>query len=214
MTPSRQKAIEGVYHAFRNVRKPATVESCPCCLDKKGISILLSKTLRNLSPDDLTHYASSAFLTVGAVEDYLYFLPRILDILATKTNWWPNVEIVARAIHTAGFPSWPEPRRQALLNYFHESFNEFLAQESSGFDVDSWLCALARLHLDLGPFLVRIAENKSRLIEFYEVHSQCLIDGRLGNGFWDEAPYERQQVIDWFHSPATRQAINAQYGLA
>src|SRR5207237_5721733 len=117
MTPSLQKAIEGVYEAFRDVPRPASVEGCPCCIDEKGITILLSKPLGDLSPDDLTHYAASVLLTVGAVEDFLYFLPRILEILASKDEWWPDPEVVARAIDTASFHLWSDLRRKALTKY-------------------------------------------------------------------------------------------------
>jgi hypothetical protein len=213
MTPSLQRAIEDTYDAFRDVPRPATVDGCPCCIDKKGISILLSKPLRDLSPDDLTHYAASAFLTVGAEEDYLYFLPRILEILASKRDWWPDPEVVTRAIHTAGFHSWPDSRRQVLSRFFDEVVIDLLATEGCGFDLDSWICALARLHVDLAPFLARIAANKARLIEFYEVNSQPLIDGRLANGFWDEAPEERKKMVEWFKSPETQRIIEDQYGL-
>src|SRR5690348_15560227 len=114
MNASFQEAIEGVYEAFRDVPRPKSVEGSSCCIDEKGISVLLSKPLRELSPDDLTHYASSVFLTVGAVEDFLYFLPRILEILATESGWWPDPEVVTRAIHTSGFHSWPNSHRRAV----------------------------------------------------------------------------------------------------
>jgi hypothetical protein len=214
MSPSLQQAIVGVYGAFRDVPRPVSVDGCPCCIDRKGISILLSKPLPDLSPDDLTHYATSAFLTVGAVEDYLYFLPRILEILATTHNWWPNPEVVTRAIHTAGFHSWPDSRRNALTRYFEEVVGDLLSTEGSGAEIDSWICALGRLHVGLAPFLARIAANRPRLIEFYERNSQPLIDGRLANGFWDDAPEERKQVLEWFRSPETRKMIQEQYGLA
>jgi len=52
------------------------------------------------------------------------------------------------------------------------------------------------------------------LIEFYEVNSQPLADGRLANGFWDHAQQEQKQVIDWFCSDEIRKAIEMHYGLA
>lgn len=214
MTPLLQQAIEDTYAAFRDVPKPATVDGCPCCIEKKGISILLSKPLRDLSPDDLSHYAYSAFLTVGAVEDYVYFLPRILEILASKSNWCPDPEIVTRAIHTAGFHSWPDSRRRVLSRFFDEVVLDLLAKEDCGFDLDSWICALARLHVDLAPFLARIAANKTRLIELYAVNSQSLIKGRLSNGFWDEAPEEMKRMVEWFKSPEIQKTIENHYGLA
>lgn len=214
MTPSLQQAIEDTYDAFREVPRPATVDGCPCCIGRKGINVLLSKPLRDLSPDDLTHYAASAFLTVGAVEDFLYFLPRILDILASKRDWWPDPEVVTRAIQTAGFHSWPDCRRQVLSRFLDEVVLDLLATDGSGFELDSWICALARLHDDLVPFLARIAANKERLIEWYEVNSQSLVDGRLANGFWDEAPEGTKQVVEWLRSPETQKIIEEHYGLA
>jgi hypothetical protein len=214
MSPLLEQAIEVVYEAFRDVPRPTSVDGCPCCIGRKGISILLSKPLRDLSPDDLTHYAASAFLTVGSVEDYLYFLPRILEILASKHDWWPDPEVVTRAVHTAGYRSWPHPRRKALTQYFEEVIGDLLGTEGSGFEIDSWICALGRLHVELGPFLTCIAANSSRLIEFYEVNSQRLVDGRLANGFWDDAPEGQKQVVDWFRSAETQKLIEAHYGLA
>src|SRR6185312_771726 len=149
MTPSLQQAIKGVYDAFSDFPKPTTVDGCPCCIDKTGISVLLSKPLRDLSPNDLTHYASSVLLTVGAVEDFLYFLPRILEILACEPSWWPDPEVVSRAIHTSGFHSWTNSHRNSVLRYFEEVIHELLATEGSGFELDSWICALGRLHIDL-----------------------------------------------------------------
>lgn len=214
MSPSLQQAIEGVYAAFRDVPRPSSVDGCPCCIDRKGISVLLSKPLRDLSPDDLTQYAASAFLTVGAVEDYLYFLPRVLEILATEHDWWPDPEVVTRAIHTAGFHSWPDSRQAALSRYFEQIIGDLLGAEGAGSEIDSWICALGRLHVELAPFLTRIATSRPRLIEFYEVNSQPLVDGRLANGFWDEAPEEQKQVVEWFRSPEMQKLIEAQYGLA
>src|SRR6266516_2556115 len=214
MTPLLQQAIEEIYNAFRDVPRPTTVDGCPCCIDEKEISILLSKPLRGLSPDDLTHYAASAFLTVGAVEDFLYFLPKILEILASNRDWWPDPEVVTRAIHTAGFHSWSDSRKKALSRYFDAVTSDLLATEDSGFELDSWICALGRLHIDLTPFLARIAANRPRLVELYEVNSQPLVDGRLANGFWDEAPQEQKQVVGWFQSAETKKLIEGQYGLA
>jgi hypothetical protein len=213
MTPLLRQAIEYVYKSFRDVPKPASVDSCPCCIDKTKICVLLSKPLRNLTPDDLSDYASDVFLTCGAVEDFLYYLPRILEILATELGWWPDPEVVARAIYTSGYHSWPEHQRQSVANYFDTMMNDLINTEDSGTEIDSWICALGRLHVDLAPFLRLIAAKGPRLIEYYEINSQPLIDGRLANGFWDDAPSEKNQIMNWFRSPGIQEAIKAEYGL-
>src|SRR5580704_16052492 len=129
MNSQLQTAIENVYAAFKDIPKPQSVDGCPCCIDEKGISILLTKPLRELSPDDLTHYAASVFLTVGSVEDFLFFLPRILEILALNSEWWPDPEVVGRALLTSGFHTWPSNKSQAVSNYFDAKINELLKQE-------------------------------------------------------------------------------------
>jgi len=214
MSPALHEAIEGVYDAFSKVPRPRSVEGCPCCIDKKGISILLTKALRDLSPEDLTHYASSVFLTVGTLDDFLYFLPRILEILAFDHDWWPDPEVVALAINTAGFRSWPDSRRQVLSQYFNEIILDLLRTEDCGSELDSWICALGRLFDNLMPFLSIIAASGPRLIEFYEVNSQPLLQGRLSNAFWDDEPEAQGQVVNWFLSEEIQRAIQVAYGLA
>jgi hypothetical protein len=214
MNPQIRTAIESVYEAFADVSKPLSVDGCPCCIDEKGISILLSKPLRELSPDELTHYAASVFLTVGTVEDFFYFLPRILEILVIEPNWWPSPEVVARALDNSKFHNCPVRKFEAVSKYFDAIIAELLDKENSGYEIDGWICALGRLRVDLKPFLNQIAAKKSGLIDFYEANSDQLIDGRLRNSFWNDAPQERKFVVDWFQSAEIKKAIELAYGLA
>ncbi len=207
MRESLKNAVEGVYKAFHGVTKPSKIEGCPCCIGQKEICTLTTKPLQELTPDELTSYASSAFLTVGATEDYLFFLPRILEILVTDPGWWPHPEIVARAIDASGFLTWSAGRQEAVLRYFDEVINDLLATDGSGWKLDSWICAFGRLHLDLAPFLTRILNNGTRLIELYEINGKALQTGHLMNAFWDEAPEEEKQVVVWFQSAETQKAI-------
>ncbi len=214
MNPHLQAAIENVYAAFKDIPKPQFVDGCPCCIDEKGISVLLAKPLRELSPDDLTHYAASVFLTVGSVEDFFFFMPRILEILALNSDWWPDPEVVALALGNSGFHTWPSNKSEAVSNYFDAKIVELLEKDHTGWDIDSWICALGRLGIDLTPFLRKIAANPLRLIEYYEVNSDQINDGKLSNGFWDDAPKEHRQVVEWFQSAEIKKAIELAYGLA
>jgi len=211
MLESLKDAVEGVYKAFREVPKPTKIDGCPCCIDEKKICVLIAKPLRELTPDDLTNYASSVFLTVGAVEDFLYFLPRLLEILVTDPGWWPDPEVVTRAIDTSGFFTWPVVRRDAVLRYFDGVIDDLLATDGSGWQLDSWICALGRLHLDLAPFLTRIRNNGARLIELCDVNGEALQKGELRNSFWEEAPQEAKEFVDWIRSAETQSAILKHY---
>lgn len=211
MNARLEQAIDGVYDAFRDIPRPTVIDGCPCCIDRKNICNLLSKPLRAIAPDDLGPYASSAFLTVGDTADYLYFLPRILDVLANESGWWPDVEVVARCLNAAGFHTWPEYQRMAVSRYFDEAFEDALSADRSSFELDDWVCALGRLHVDLTPFLARIVAHPRRLIDFYETNSVQIGKGRLSNAFWEDAPVEQQRVIEWFRSPEIQQAIELAY---
>ena len=93
-------AIEALYQAFAVMPKPKHIDGCPCCIDRKETGVLLGKALRTITPEEMASYASSAFLTVGEVADYLYFLPRIIEITATEPSWWPDPEVTGRAMLT------------------------------------------------------------------------------------------------------------------
>ena len=209
-----QAAIESVYHAFSEVVRPHSIIGCPCCLNDKQICVLLSKPLRILSPDDLTDYAASVLLTVGTGEDFLYFLPRILEILTTDSGWWPNPEVVLRRMKDASFHEWPEDRQLSVSKYFKEIISELLSHEGEGYALDSWICALGNLKTDLNPFLQQIAANPPRLIEYYEVNSENLTYERLRNSFWNEAVAEEKSVVEWFKSTEIAGLISQQYGLS
>jgi hypothetical protein len=156
----------------------------------------------------LLHSSPSVTLTITC-----FSFREILEILVTVPGWWPSPEIVACSIVTAGFHSWSEGRRRrAVLRYCDEVISDLLATEDSGWDLNTWMCALGRLQLDLTPFLARIADTGPRLVEFYEANSPEIRDGRLLNPFWDEAPEAMQTVIKWLLSPEVTKKINDQYG--
>jgi hypothetical protein len=79
-----EDAIERLYESFSTVPQARHIDGCPCCIDRKEIGALLGKRLRELTPRELSPYASSAFLTIAAA-DYLYFLPRILGRASERT---------------------------------------------------------------------------------------------------------------------------------
>lgn len=105
-----QKAIDELYRAFEVVEPPQQIVGCPCCFDEYEIQKLLETQLRHISPELMAPYASSALLTVGSISDYLYYLPRILEISIRDESWWPAIEVTGRAIRGTHIDSWPTVR--------------------------------------------------------------------------------------------------------
>jgi len=213
MTPELHTAIEQVYAAFSDVSKPEIIEGCPCCLERKGVDVLLTKSLKAISPDELSNYAACAFTTVGNLADFLYLLPRILEISAMHPEWWPNIELVAQKLKAGQFKIWSENHKRAVLHYFDAVFEAILNVENAGWLIDSWICAWGHLFEDVSPYLARLEGYPTQVISYFEINSESLLKGRLSNSFWEDDLHAYAQVQNWFNSPEIKNIIKMGYGL-
>jgi hypothetical protein len=205
------EAIEHLYRAFAAVPKPRTIDGCPCCINNKKISVLLGKALRLITPDELAPYAASAFHTVGDVADYLYFLPRILEITATDPSWWPDPEVTGRAIRTAKPEAWTSDQQHALDGYLEAVVGAAIL---SGlyYQLDGWVCAISRMGRDVVPYLDLIAKCPAAVLEYFETNAESLPRNRLANAFWELPCPTHDIIVDWFFSPEIAKVPLEAYG--
>jgi hypothetical protein len=200
MSPNLQEAIEKVYEAFSDVPTSSF--------------ILPSRQLREITPEELSKHAESIRLTVGSEQDFIYFLPRILEICVLDPHWWPSPEVILEGMAHAKFQTWPAQRRKAVLRYFDVVLTDlFDAEEDNGHEIDQWTCALGRVFRNVKPYLDRIRAHPQKLIQYYECNSKALLSNNLSSAFWDDAPDTKQEVIDWFKSPDIKDLIQTTYGL-
>ncbi len=206
-----EQAIEQLYAAFEGVPKPQQIDGCPHCIDEKGIDKLLATPLRQLSPDDLSAYAFSAFLTVGDKADYLYFLPRILEISITDDSWVPDVEVTGRAIRAAEPESWTLNQRTALLNFLEAVINTAI-QSGEYYRLDDWLCAIARMDFDVGPYLKLISRSKDAVLAYFEDNVCGLQRGKLSSAYWELPSRGHDTIIEWLQSEEVQKMAFEAYG--
>ncbi|HEX4611310.1 MAG TPA: hypothetical protein VH092_24165 [Urbifossiella sp.] len=199
------------YLAFASVPKPKRIDGCPCCIDRKETGVLLGKSLRAITPQEMASYASSAFLTVGGVADYLYFLPRILEITATEPSWWPDPEVTGRAIRTANPESWTAAQRSAR-NEFLEAVIGTAIEAGEYHQLDGWVCAIARMGLDVRPYLTQIAACPAAVLAYFEWNVESLSRNALVNAFWELPCPGHDAVVAWFFSPEIARIPFAAYG--
>lgn len=193
------EAIDRLYEAFATVPKPHHIDGCPHCVDPEEMGVLLGKSLRDLSPQQLASYASSAFLTVGDAADYLYFLPRIMEITATEPSWWPDPEVTGRAILASKPDVWAPAQRAALNDYLEAVVGA--AIETANYDwLDGWICAIGRMGLDVRPFLGRVAGSPAAVLAYFRQNAESLPRQRLANAFWEHPCPAHDAVVEWFHS--------------
>ena len=207
-------ATENLYAAFSNESKPRRVEACECCITERERDELINTPLRELTPQQLSNYASMVFLTAGAEEDFRYFIPRILDLSIHGEFDWPDHEVVCKRLADGNWLAWPVPLRVSIMDLFAIAWEQVIAS-GDGWDVDELLCGFALTGMDIQPFLARLeAEDAGRaLIGLYERNAQSLIKGRLSNAFWDKCEIAGEPIIVWFASEKTAGLISRQYGM-
>jgi hypothetical protein len=208
-----QESIEALYAAFADVPKPGHIDGCPCCIENKQICTLLSTPLRRLSGEQLNSYAFSAFLTVGDVADYLYFLPRILEISVTDDGWWPEIEVTGRAVANAEPLTWSPQRLVALQAVLETKISSLLREQDSGSAIDSWLCGIVHMGLDVRPYLAQLEQSPTHVAAYYLENGRRLPE-KLDNPFWERPNAGHDAIVHWFGTKKVSDIIFDAYGVA
>lgn len=206
-----ESAIDSLYHAFGDVPAPKVISACPCCIGEKEIENLLSTPVRELSAEDLSSYGSSALLTVGETSDYLYFLPRIIELSTHDEFIWPSIEVTARAIDSSGLSTWPQTKRNALVSVLTAFIDEIISAGRHNL-IDEWMCAVGRMDLDVQPFLEIIESNPQAVLEYWEDNADKLNENCLGNAFWELPNEQHDEIVRWFKTPRIELIYAEAYG--
>ncbi len=201
--PALAQAIEQIYAAFAEVPKPRVIDGCPCCIEHKEVDALLATPLRELRPEDLWSYAFSAFLTVGCAVDYPYFLPRILELSATDDCDMPDVEVTGRAIRSCDPDSWPPARKEALQHFLVAVIADAIESVAAE-KLDSWICAIARMGLEVTPHLKQIEKVPAAVLAYFGSNASCLPQNKLCNPFWELPSPSHDEVVRWFRTEQIR----------
>jgi hypothetical protein len=214
-SPAIHQAIERLYEDFKRAPKPHGIGFCTCCHTENEIKTLLTTPLRDLGADSLLNYVYSVFYTGGDVRDFLYLLPRCIELCLQPGYPALDVEIVLKKISLAEWRNWPPPLRDATDRLLHTIFDSFGSIELDGHAIDGWLCGASFCFDDIIPFatplLQRGSTAEANLIAFYEQNSSGLQKGKLVNSFWEEANPNYKRLVDWFQSEQVRSWIAAIY---
>jgi len=159
-----RKALDVVYREF-TAPTPQGIEGCPCCSETRGVDVLLTTPLRELTGEQLGRYVSGLFYTIGSERDFRYFLPRIFDISINDPEHANNPEIVLEKLRLGNWRSWSVAERRSVEALVDAWFELALAQDLTGADewwigdeAESVLCGAARAGFPLAPWLARLQE--------------------------------------------------------
>jgi hypothetical protein len=212
----RAEAVERLYEVFGLVRRPARVEGCPHCVAPDEDRPLLDRPVRSLQPEDLARYAAKALSTWGAVGEFRYFVPRLLECAAHDAFIYPDPPIVFGKLAVAGWADWPEEERTAVGAFFTAWWADALDRYPSRPDIGTTLCCLGATGVDLRAFLdawgrLSTVAAIRHLHEFVVNHVRFTSPTRLTDAFWDVRSTGHGQVIAWLTGGRAATAVETAF---
>lgn len=112
-----------------------------------------------MTPKDLHFYAFCAMTTMGDVQDFRHFLPRILELL-NDDDFLGSLdrEVVLSKLRYGKWEAWPEEEQGVIREYLNALWRSKLRipppdNSYENLPIAHWLCALARAERDLAPYL-------------------------------------------------------------
>jgi hypothetical protein len=208
--------INQLYSIFARYTRPHDFPACDCCMSADEKSVMLTKPIRQLTADELGQYAADAFLTVGELPDFKYFLPRILELAVRSEFVWPDPEVVMGKLPLAQWYEWPTEEQVIVSELLKAKLAALLDDpDSRGSEIDGWVCALGRCLPDPIPFLELFLEppHQDKLRAFVEHNESLFTKNMLDNPFWSDARENEQRVVRWLNEPAVRAVLSGRYGM-
>ncbi|OVE81986.1 hypothetical protein BVY03_01680 [bacterium K02(2017)] len=197
------KARLKLYDAFNTYTPSRVVAGCPCCTDDKLAKILGTSKLKDLGLNELNHYASSALLTWGDLNDFKYFLPRILELYYPIAE--VDLEIILSKLQYSNWNKWPKLEVEVVTFYLKAIWEDVINQLQSVDAVDEVLCAIALTGTNLNFYLESWAFNSKRearinLGKFIIRNiSELVHKNELFNPFYKDIPESVAVIKHWLY---------------
>ena len=208
-----EEAIENLYAVFAAYVLHGPVDGCPPLAPVEE-DRLQSVPMRQLSGHDLATFAFRTLTTVGTLDDFKHFLPRLLEVVADHGSLgYTTPEVVLGKLRYGEWALRPQVEQQAVDRYLWALWRSILETFPGKIDVDSVLCGIGCAVDSLTPFLEAWLNEMrpsaiSRLSEFMEANLTKLAKKhRLTNAFWTESEQQMMQVIGWLAAPSTSQRL-------
>jgi len=211
-------AIEALYATFARYKLNGPVDDCPDGTSSEDDRLLNSDPLHKLPAANLERFAFKAVSTLGALEDFKHFMPRILELAALEGKiGYVDFEIILGKLDYAGWTHWPQREGQAIRDYLSALWQHQLRNDPAPVGSDDCLCGIGNCVDDLRPYLQvwqdeNGAASLNHLTDFIDYNARHLLkEKRLGNVFWEEREPQAQQVIEWLLTPAMTKKLESAF---
>jgi hypothetical protein len=111
-------ALDQCYKVFSVYARPSFLEAAPTRDPIELLRNLIATSLRELPAENLGPYAGYAMTTVGSADDYLYFLPRILELAILEGSYtgFTFDVIASKLVYNAGWSLCSKQEQEAVVN--------------------------------------------------------------------------------------------------
>ncbi|MFD1986558.1 hypothetical protein ACFSOZ_29395 [Mesorhizobium newzealandense] len=210
-----QRLIDDCYAAFEPYPRPHAMHASPLRDPVALLKTLSSAPLRELTGEQIGPYAGYAITTVGDIDDYKHFLPRILD-QAVQERQWTGVEppVIAQRLKRAKWLTWPGHEQAAIRALFAGAWSQVLQEDPDEEDADSWLCGIGCLDLDLAAMLAKWLAAPSvnaalQLASFMQTGAEFVFENdAIERSFWSHVDEVKiHQMRRWLLSPPVHQLV-------
>jgi hypothetical protein len=211
MKQNLQRSIENLYRVFAKYSLKSKIEGCPCCVGKRDNRGLHSKSLRDLTGEDLSYFGFKAMTTFGDVEDFKHFLPRLFEI-AINGDFAYNDEILFGKLDSANWQNWDEKEKTALKNFFFELFSNAVDfDEQNAYLTETYLIGIATAVDDISPYLdlwlENITTNKIETLHYFVV--EC--NYGMSAAFLAKDSRQRELIVNWLTSIKTINMLESNF---
>jgi hypothetical protein len=204
------QAVGALYATFAGFEL-GPVAGCPHCVGEDDQGDIRRAPLRQLTGDDLDHYAFKAVTTWGDADDLRHFLPRLLE-LAAHGDLGVDLAIVLGKLRLAQWSRWPPDQRDAIEAFAGAWWRRTLTIFPAPDDAGTVLHAVGQAIDDLSPFLSTWLDPPT---EPAARHLAAFLDGLAHSvrrrptglvlrGWW---PGQSAQLLTWLSRPTLRDAV-------
>ncbi|WP_217577579.1 hypothetical protein [Mesorhizobium sp. GbtcB19] len=201
MTSELSQRIADCYAAFASYPPPRGLHASPLRGAAAILATLTAAPLRGLTAKQLGPYGGWAMTTVGDVDNYKHFLPRILE-LAVNAEPWHGLDppVVAGKLNYGGWQRWPAEERAPVNALFSAAWTHGFTQPPDTLDPSGWLCGIAIIDGELDAALAAWLSSPSpnatlQLAEFFAGDAERLFDDKANRNFWQGAGDEAIETM-------------------
>ncbi|MER5419522.1 hypothetical protein [Streptosporangium roseum] len=181
-------ALERLYETFSRYPLPDKIDVCDHCVAPESVQAARAVPLRALSASVLEPYAWSALSTWGDIEDFKYYLPRLLELLISEElDGFLHADSLTIKVG-AYWHGWPQDEKDAVVAVANAWWWLTLHHYPRDVDVMKMIEIIAdNLKLDLCYYLAEWESNTGN--EAAALHMAWLVE---------DFPVQSGHVADWY----------------